>query len=234
MESFTIAFSSSDKKEERSKDLKQRASEFVKRLTQSGIGANGRPVIFVCHSMGGLLAKEVLMQCRRSEDVRQRQIFDNARGCVFFSTPHVGADIAQAKDLPVGWIYVPSLEVVDLANVPLLTKLNEEFRPYTLPTNDSFDSTRLTSTDDPHIKVLSFGEGRGMKYKHLSQMGDLLSLLIVPRKSSNPGFGEYHFLDDADHLNVCKPHSPLDENYLRTVHFIRSIVHDVHQAKKKH
>ena len=55
-------------------------------LRDAGVG-NGRKVIFVCFSMGGLVVKRALVD---DESLR-----DNTEGVVFFGTPHLGSPIAD-------------------------------------------------------------------------------------------------------------------------------------------
>ncbi len=54
-----------------------------------------RPVLFVAHSLGGIVVKELLRQSRGSQKGQARalhKIFESTIGVVFFGTPHAGAD----------------------------------------------------------------------------------------------------------------------------------------------
>ncbi len=59
--------------------------------------ATDRPIIFVAHSLGGLVAKRALIY---SSDVRGnhtehlRSIYVSTHGILFLATPHMGADLA--------------------------------------------------------------------------------------------------------------------------------------------
>lgn len=53
-----------------------------------------RPVLFIAHSLGGIVLKEML---RRSHDCYSTQshlydVFESTIGMIFFGTPHAGAD----------------------------------------------------------------------------------------------------------------------------------------------
>jgi hypothetical protein len=53
-----------------------------------------RPLLFVVHSLGGIVVKEMLRRskgCRMGE-THLRSIFDSTTGIIFFGTPHAGAD----------------------------------------------------------------------------------------------------------------------------------------------
>ncbi|MDH2348701.1 alpha/beta fold hydrolase [Bradyrhizobium sp. SSUT77] len=71
--------------------LSDRALNVLALFDNNNIGS--RPIVFVCHSMGGLLAKELI---RHSITVtpRFKRIAEQTRGIVFFSTPHAGSALA--------------------------------------------------------------------------------------------------------------------------------------------
>ncbi|RYP02235.1 hypothetical protein DL764_005877 [Monosporascus ibericus] len=56
-----------------------------------------RPIFFVCHSIGGLVAKLALVKASRKEELR-RLIFD-CHGMTFFSTPHRGSSYMSMPHL---------------------------------------------------------------------------------------------------------------------------------------
>ena len=57
-----------------------------------------RPIIFVCHSLGGLVVKRALIYCRSlaHENVEHlRAIYISTYGILFLGTPHNGTDVAK-------------------------------------------------------------------------------------------------------------------------------------------
>ncbi|OIW33004.1 hypothetical protein CONLIGDRAFT_570241, partial [Coniochaeta ligniaria NRRL 30616] len=52
-----------------------------------------RPIIFVCHSMGGLIVKQALLTA--SIDQQYLLISQHTQGVVFMGTPHRGSDLAK-------------------------------------------------------------------------------------------------------------------------------------------
>lgn len=71
--------------------------ELLCALTDARRDSPSRPLLFVAHSLGGLVAKIALMKSKESEDVKPRQprlhhIMASTIGVFFFGTPHRGAD----------------------------------------------------------------------------------------------------------------------------------------------
>ncbi|PWI64506.1 hypothetical protein PCL_09587 [Purpureocillium lilacinum] len=57
------------------------------------------PIIFVCHSLGGLVVKEALVQAwNRSSD--NQNILEKARACLFLGVPHRGSGLADWANVP--------------------------------------------------------------------------------------------------------------------------------------
>ncbi|KAH8151561.1 uncharacterized protein LAJ45_04182 [Morchella importuna] len=57
-----------------------------------------RPIIFVCHSLGGIVVKRALIysnSCNLSHNVHLRAIKVSTYGVLFLGTPHMGSDLAK-------------------------------------------------------------------------------------------------------------------------------------------
>ncbi|XXH05092.1 hypothetical protein Hte_011516 [Hypoxylon texense] len=63
--------------------------------------ANGRPLIFVAHSLGGLVCKEAILTSRHNVEQHLRDVFDSFKGIVFMGTPHEGSWRADWARIPV-------------------------------------------------------------------------------------------------------------------------------------
>jgi len=68
------------------------ATDLLNALYMKNVGRI-HPVVFVCHSMGGLIAKQAVVS--GSADPQFRHIINNVKGVVFFATPHRGSDLAK-------------------------------------------------------------------------------------------------------------------------------------------
>ncbi len=64
---------------------------------ESGIGQNGCPVVFVCHSLGGLIAKQIVVtgHCQFSNVKRVSKLLGNLKAFFFYATPHQGSKLAN-------------------------------------------------------------------------------------------------------------------------------------------
>lgn len=184
--------------ESEKRTMVRRSSEILEKLERANVG--NRPVIWVGHSMGGLLIKEMLHIA--SMDKRYSKVLENTIGILFYSVPHRGSALAKISNHARYMVY-PSIEVQELnADNEHLKELHRTF-------------LRLQETN--HIPVLSFGETEKTSIKMN------LKVHIVPPESSDPGCGEYHAMN-TNHINICKPRDTESELYKLTLSFIRKCI----------
>jgi pimeloyl-ACP methyl ester carboxylesterase len=172
--------------------LDQADNVIAQALKPNGIGK--RPIIFITHSLGGLVVKQILRRASdtRRKDAKAEAIFEQTRGIVFLATPHVGSGLAN-------WIKClfsqTSVLVDDLkANNPHLRDLNDWYR------NNLAEN----------IPALEYRES--WRTKHM---------WVVNATSANvgqPGLGAIPL--PADHLTICKPESKDSPLYIQVKEFI--------------
>jgi pimeloyl-ACP methyl ester carboxylesterase len=155
----------------------------------------GHPLVFVCHSLGGLVVKQAL---RAADDrcdfgTAEAAFLDSVKGVVFIATPHSGSLHATLLDTLrlIAW---PSASTLDLVkNNAGLRDLNVWYRNW---------------SGSIHHKV--FYEKRGTT-----------AGVIVADDSSDPGLLRVDPVPiDADHIDICKPADDGDLVYTRTRDFI--------------
>jgi predicted alpha/beta hydrolase family esterase len=83
--------------------------------------ASSRPLIFVTHSLGGLVCKEATLLSRNNPEVHLRGIFDRIKGIIFMGTPHKGAWMADWANIPAS-----ALGLVKSTNKSLLKILETD------------------------------------------------------------------------------------------------------------
>ncbi|CRL02310.1 CLUMA_CG015381, isoform A [Clunio marinus] len=151
--------------------LKYRSLDYIPRLADAGIG-NDRPIVWICHSMGGLIVKGIINEALKSNDPNVRKIGENTRGIIFLGTPHRGSAIAKySQQAGVLW---PTIEVQDMEeNSKDLLKLNDEFLENVSDTKN-------------HVEIVSIAEGSSMK------VFQNIKLIVVPLESAYLGYGEFY------------------------------------------
>ena len=178
-------------------------------LLDAGVGA--RPVGFVCHSMGGVIVKELLAEAEAQaargaapRDGRDWRVFARrTRGLVSFAVPHSGSRLADW-----GW----RLRYVGGAPAGAVQHLKTTERHL-----EDVNAVVRGMFKRGALDVLSFGEGMPMRVAYLKT-------LVVPLESSYPGYGEFHVLPSHDHISACKPADRNDVTYARTLEFLKRCV----------
>ncbi|XP_054013372.1 protein SERAC1 [Hylaeus anthracinus] len=182
--------------ESRITTLSERSEEYSGKLVTAGIGM--RPTVWVCHSMGGLLVKKMLVDEWKNGD--KNNICKNTRSIIFYSTPHRGSRVAVLTQTTQMLVW-PSMEVQELREEsPHLLKLHEEF---------------LNMLKEYPIEIVTFSETKPT----------LLTALKVPfqfvtSNSADPKVGEFYEIAQ-DHLSICKPANRHSFLYQKLVSVLR-------------
>ncbi|XP_047172216.1 uncharacterized protein LOC124840247 isoform X1 [Vigna umbellata] len=182
--------------------LQEVSSMLLEKLVAAGIG--DRPVVFVTHSMGGLVVKQIL---HKAKEERFDNLVKNTMGIVFYSCPHFGSKLA---DMPwrMGFVLRPAPTIGELrSGSQKLIELNDYIR--------QLHKKRL-------LDVLSFCETKVTPIVE-AYGGWAFRTEIVPIESAYPGFGELVVLESTDHINSCKPVSRSDPSYTETLKFLQRL-----------
>ncbi|KRY78123.1 Protein SERAC1 [Trichinella pseudospiralis] len=187
--------------------LLSRSENFAVKLRKAGVG--DRPIIWITHSMGGLLVKELLRsidkeQCSEMQSAT-KSILSNTVGCVFYATPHLGSSLATTSQSRMLRLFLlPSTEINLLQeNSPYLVELHSDF---------------LNILQKQQIACLSFSETLPTRLPFTA-----FKVLLVSENSSQamPG-SKYRLLES--HFNVCKPQDRHAISYRALVDFISAII----------
>jgi pimeloyl-ACP methyl ester carboxylesterase len=177
--------------------LVERADNVLLELVSKRVGE--RPLVFVTHSMGGLLVKQLIRAANDSADARQRAIVEQTRGVCFIATPHIGADPAKWASY-FGKLLGTTVAMAELkSHAPHLLNLNQWYRNF-------------VSREHCSIKTLTFYEK-----KPLPVIG-----LIVAEGDADPGVADAGIFPlDEDHISICKPGSKNPQIHQAVRDFIR-------------
>lgn len=151
------------------------------------------PIIFITHSMGGLLIKEML---RNAQTFQKKAVIQQTKGIVFLSTPHTGSHLANLVD-KIGILARTTVSVNELkAHIPQLRQLNEWYR-------QNVDFLEITT-------------------KVYFETKPTQGFLVVDPDSANPGIKDVQpTATDDDHLSITKPKSTDNLVYKGVSQFIK-------------
>jgi hypothetical protein len=159
--------------------LERRAVNVLDRLLQRKLGR--RPLIFVCHSLGGLLVKQVLHASAMARDEQGPSIVAATTHVMFLATPHRGAVLANlAKAMT---ILLRTTVVADdlMAHGAHLQNLGEDYKTH----------------------ARRYGFETHVYYEDIGLGGS--DILVVNSTSADPGIGRLPVPLDRDHGSICKP-----------------------------
>ncbi|XP_063078809.1 protein SERAC1 isoform X2 [Engraulis encrasicolus] len=191
--------------ENQRKSLAYRSSELLKKLKAAGVGE--RPVVWIAHSMGGLLVKKMLLDASRDPDLEP--LLRNTKGVLFYSVPHHGTFMAEYS-VNVRYLLFPSIEVRELCrDSPALRELNDSF---------------VGVAKERRFQILSFTETQP------TTIGPMIKIQVVPQHTADLGIGELIQVD-VDHLNICKPQVKDSFLYRRSLQFIQEALGNISQSE---
>jgi len=174
--------------------LVDRATNTLAVLDSHAIG--DRPLIFITHSLGGLLVKQMLRHAWDYGNPEWKIIVEQTKGVVFLSTPHSGSNMANWVKY-IGGILQASVSVDELeAHHSRLRELNEVYR------NHEWLS---------QIPIQVYCEKQKTS-----------GFLVVDETSANPGIRSVTPIPmDDDHHSICRPLSRDSLLYPRVREFIK-------------
>ncbi|GLD92278.1 hypothetical protein PINS_up000811 [Pythium insidiosum] len=213
--------------------LEERARVMLRALQDARIGEPSdpndnesppRPVIFVTHSMGGLLVKKMLaisagvngvpLEQKKVDGSSAEESVEGAgslakstKGVVFLAVPHFGSDLARGvRSEAVRTLLKthPALQDLSASHDQRLEKLNAAFKGL-------------------GIDCLSIAEERP------APLGLGLSALVVKPDSADPGIGEFFVLPGSDHMTICKAKTRDDMMFQRVRDYIQRCVRENHE-----
>ncbi|KAI9172632.1 Vegetative incompatibility protein [Paramyrothecium foliicola] len=167
------------------------------------------PIIFVCHSMGGCVAKKAYILARI--DPTCKDLAQRVHSMFFLGTPHRGADLAPILKsiLTLAWGKKPFFEGLLLGS-DTLAETNDAFRHYALD-----------------LGLWSFYETRPVKTK-------LLDKMIVEKASATLGYpNEEIAAMNADHRHMCKFENTGDPNYRLLRNALNTAIDSIRESKDK-
>ncbi|ETS83166.1 hypothetical protein PFICI_05042 [Pestalotiopsis fici W106-1] len=171
----------------------EQAASLLNQLAIARDGQKDRRLIFICHSLGGIVVKRALINAKQAESYKS--IVNSTYGIIFFGTPHQGGNNAKIGDVIAGSV----------------RKLGRR------PKNSFMSALKLDSwfaksiTDDfrqflEDFQFLSFYETKPL---------GVLGMVVDPKAAvlGLSGDREKQIPLDANHSSMCKFESATDPIY---------------------
>jgi hypothetical protein len=203
-----------------------KANELLEAIRIERDEVEARPIIFLCHSMGGLLVKQALINAHNNP--KYTPIKAATSGLAFFATPHNGGDwklvslgtMASKIAMTAGFQKGDDVMEVLKSGSMFSDILEEHWRHQLL----EYDIVSFWGgLDDVSFAI------HGVKYRAFADFQK-----VVPRKSAHlglPGSRENVVKLDADHRGVCKfGPSETDQDNLKLV---RANIRDLYRVALK-
>lgn len=156
----------------------------------AGYEIGRKPLIFICHSLGGIVAKEILRVTEQSSE-RIKRIFDSTVAVSFIATPHTGS--------PWATILNNVNKVIPFFN----TSDRMEVLEYDSAYLESLSASYRTIAINNNIETQAFCEQRKTK-----------KIMVVPRHSANPNVDKCRLVGiNKNHIDIAKPQKKDDMLY---------------------
>ncbi|WP_293073174.1 NB-ARC domain-containing protein [Okeania sp. SIO3B5] len=164
-----------------------------------------RPLIFITHSLGGLVVKEMLRSgSDYPKDPSKKAIIQNTKGIVFLATPHTGSDLTKH----------PLVEIMRFLGRENITVKELESHSSQLRSLDKWYRQHVNSLG---ISTRAYYEGKNTQSKGIS-VGK-----VVDPDSADPKIPDVQAIPavDADHITIAKPTDIEDKVYKGVKVFIK-------------
>ncbi|KAI1462435.1 hypothetical protein F4805DRAFT_410628 [Annulohypoxylon moriforme] len=173
--------------------VREQAENLLNQLDLHRVGDPSRPIIFICHSLGGIIVKRALVHSKADETYKK--IMGSTFGIAFFGTPHKGGVHAGMGDT----VAKIARSILGNPNNTFMSALKKDSQFLDIITDDFRQLLE-------EFQILSFYETQP-----LGHMG-----IIVDQNSAVldlPGTREKQLAIEADHRNICKFKSDKDSAY---------------------
>lgn len=160
-----------------------------------------RPILFVVHSLGGIIVKEMLRRSSGSSKTQPHlhRISASTQGIIFFGTPHGGADprglvhhIAEKLVKTIGFTFNKQVVSTLLPSGERLRELRDEFGPL---------------AEDQDWIIHSFQEQHGVAaLGGVKVVDDTSSYLNLPAREIREHI-------ERNHMEMCRFTGPNDTEY---------------------
>ncbi|MDJ0601829.1 MAG: hypothetical protein QNJ37_23660 [Crocosphaera sp.] len=202
-----------------------------------------KPLIFITHSLGGLVVKTML---KVADNKRYLSILQNTKGVVFIATPHNGSELAtMVKDIRDNTPQV--LEILE-SRFPFSKNFfkNNKMGDFLVDHSDFLTPTSIVETLIPNEAQLNNltdfyqqqSKDLGIVTLAFYEMYDMWGFTVVDKDSANPEIRR-NFPEpiNKNHVDIAKCESPNDILYKVVKQFIvdyKNKLEKINKREEKH
>ena len=205
---------------ERSMPLSDLGNQVLEELVVDGLG--DRPIVFVTHSMGGIVVKQIINHARNQGVPRWKKIAEQTQGIAFLATPHSGANIASfAKFVSIVMNTSEQLGELNQHNARL-RELHGAFLNFVKENKPVCRTYAERKEVKPGIKIFN-------KEVKLPK-----GIVVVDATSAEPNIPDERAIPlDEDHLSICKPKDKTSQVYKYVKSFLFECLESSAKATRK-
>ncbi|PLB39677.1 esterase/lipase family protein, partial [Aspergillus candidus] len=199
-------------------DLRDHALNLLNDLTsdRNYHNASSRPIIFVAHSLGGLLCKLAILQSRNDPDYLTG-IFDCTKGVIFMGTPHKGSWMATLS-LPAA-IFLGLVKSTTHRLLELLKKNNQYL---TAIQSDFWSMMRKERERGRRLEATCF-------YEELPLPG--LGVVVLKESATADGYNQMGI--HANHNDMVRFNSADDNGFKRLCGVLSKWKNDICSSQER-
>ncbi len=185
-------------------------------LLLSENGLSKRSLILIAHSLGGVVAKTIVVNCLTKDDPHMRSLTERIQAIVFIATPHAGSQLASLAQT-LSWILRTNEQVGNLAQHDAhLRNLQSQFR---------------SVVQQKGMRIKTYAETQGVSipptwWPRLIRWSKNLfpTVIVVNRTSAESGIAGVTTIPMAgDHFSICKPKDRHQQIHKSVLDFVGSL-----------
>lgn len=179
----------------------------------------GDPIIFVAHSLGGILVKEGLHWSKSHISPRYRQLHQRTKDVIFLGVPHCGSEMANMGEILARLANVALRDT----NKPLLSSLEVE--------NELLD--RINSEFGKMVQLEDFGVYSFQESSGLSGLKGFSGKVVSDFSSKLDHPLEIVETIRGNHMEITRFSDANDEGYKTVSRVIARCVTDIEQHEER-
>ncbi|KAL2070583.1 hypothetical protein VTL71DRAFT_13609 [Oculimacula yallundae] len=174
-----------------------------------------RPIIFICHSLGGIVLKKALIIAHEKSD-RYSSISRDTFGVMFMGTPHRGSDIAFW-----GKLFGTMADILTAGSIR--TQLLKDLQPKSSCLGDiCLQFVERSQT----LRIFTIYERLKIRGVPSLVVDKDSAMLLLPNETAVP--------IEADHRSMCRFSSEKSEKFQLVLDCLRELVEDALEQKQPH